>query len=283
VRLRADLYASDTMPRPWEPGPSRPNARPSGRGGVRRLQRVLALGAFGAAAFGLSHAVLSIRLDRSRVAQAPDVHAPMAEPGPQVVPQSEPTDDRQAAEDVTRRVGILAGHWQYDTGAVCEDGLREVDVTLDVALRTKALLEAAGLEVDVLPEHDPDVPAEPVLGYRAAALVAIHADSCEVAGASGFKVARWVGSSTAEDDDSLVACLESEYARASLLPRHDDSITTNMTHYYALREVSASTPGAIIELGFLLEDRAFLEDHRYEAAQGVAGGILCFLAAGEGS
>jgi len=26
------------------------------------------------------------------------------------------------------RVGIVAGHWQYDSGAVCPDGLREVDI-----------------------------------------------------------------------------------------------------------------------------------------------------------
>jgi N-acetylmuramoyl-L-alanine amidase len=182
------------------------------------------------------------------------------------------------------RVGLIPGHWQFDSGAVCPDGRREVDVTSDVAVRVRAILEARGLEVDLLPEHDPDAPEPPLQGYRAAALVSIHADSCDVPGASGFKVARWPYSYTGTADDRLVACLYREYAAATLLPRHDESITVHMTNYYvhmtnyyAFREIAAETPAAIIELGFLGDDRAMLEDHRYEMALGVANAIRCFL------
>jgi N-acetylmuramoyl-L-alanine amidase len=175
------------------------------------------------------------------------------------------------------QVGILAGHWQYDTGAVCPDGLREVDVTTNVAVRVRNILETAGVTAEVLPEHDPDRPQAPLVGYRARALVAIHADVCDLPGYTGFKVARGTFSTTPGADDRLVACLNKEYAAATLLPVHKDTISVNMTNYYVFREIAADTPAAIIELGFLHDDRAVLTDNAYEVAQGVANGLRCFL------
>jgi N-acetylmuramoyl-L-alanine amidase len=272
--------------------PEGPALRPTGLvGAAIDLAKLVALGA---ASFTVAAVVLGVRTGRFVAvgshagdggASADPVHASMNRPAAAVPPvERDPAlpPGAQGAPipaDATApaRVGILAGHWQYDSGAVCADGLREVDVTTDVATRVEALLEGAGYDVEILPEHDPDVPGPPVSGYEAAAFVAVHADSCEVPGASGFKVARFVGSSTPDQDDRLVACLESRYASATLLPQHDDSITANMTYYYALREIAPLTPGAIIELGFLLEDRAFLDAHRYEAAVGIADGVRCFL------
>ena len=150
-------------------------------------------------------------------------------------------------------------------------------MTKDVALRVQALLEYRGFQVELLPEHEPGVPQPPIDGYRAAAVVSIHADSCDVGDVTGFKVARGLYSSTADQDDRLVECLEDEYAASTLLPRHDDSITQNMWSYYAFREVAAVTPAAIIELGFLGGDRDAMDRLRYEMALGVANGISCFL------
>ena len=67
-----------------------------------------------------------------------DAGAPTGTPPPPVPPN---------------KVGIIPGHWEYDTGAVCPDGRREVDVTTDVAMRVRALLEYRGFDVDFLPEH----------------------------------------------------------------------------------------------------------------------------------
>jgi N-acetylmuramoyl-L-alanine amidase len=175
------------------------------------------------------------------------------------------------------QVGILAGHWKYDTGAVCADGLREVDITTDVAIRVRNILETAGITAEVLPEHDPAHPQAPLLGYRAKALVAVHADVCDLPGYSGFKVARGIHTTTPDADDRLVDCLNREYAAATLLPVHADTISVNMTNYYAFREISGDTPAAIIELGFLHDDRALLAENTYEVARGVANGIQCFL------
>lgn len=178
--------------------------------------------------------------------------------------------------DVSNRIGILAGHWGYDTGAVCNDGLREVDITHDIAQRVATRLQALGYEVDILQEQDPDIPAPPLQNYRAAAFVSLHVDSC-IPDASGFKVARWAFSQIPEVEDRLVTCLEREYAATTGLARHDSSVTIDMWNYYAFREIAKPTPGAIIELGFMSGDRWVLVGQPDLAAQGVVNGILCFL------
>ncbi len=179
-----------------------------------------------------------------------------------------------------RRIGLIPGHWGYDSGAVCPDGLYEVDVTVDVALRTQAILETRSIAVDLLEEHDPDTPQAPLQGYRAAALVSLHADSCTPVGASGFRASRWPYSSTPAADDRLLACLYDRYGAATMLPRHDSSITIDMWNYYAFREIHAETPAAIIELAFLGDDREFVDEHRYSMALGIADAISCFLDGG---
>ena len=230
----------------------------------------------------------------SRASLAPPPMEPASEPdgargpapdsfatGPGAAPTAPPTPPtpRPTPPPTPRPgpIGIIPGHWRLDSGAVCPDGLREVDVTTDVALRVRALLEYRGFRVDLLPEQNPRAPSAPVLGYRAAALVSIHADSCDVPHASGFKVARGRFSTTPHEDDRLVRCLEREFAAATLLPRHDDSITPDMWNYYAFRAIDGATPAAIIELGFLGGDRGALDRLRYEMALGIANGISCFL------
>ena len=80
-----------------------------------------------------------------------------------------------------------------------------------------------------------------------------------------------------EEEDRLVGCLIREYAAATGLRFHRDSITFDMTGYHAFKEIDPMTPGAIIELGFMGADRSLLTDRSYEVAQGVARGIACFL------
>ena len=170
------------------------------------------------------------------------------------------------------RVGIVAGHSGYDPGAVCPDGSTEADVNMAVAEEVVALLGRKGYQVDLLKEFD-----EMLTGYRANALVSIHADSCDVPGASGFKVARVTDSAIPEAEDRLVACLYREYEAETGLARHPSSITDNMTNYHAFREIDYYTPGAIIETGFLLDDHDLLVHRPKVVARGVAAGVVCFL------
>lgn len=169
-------------------------------------------------------------------------------------------------------VGIVAGHSGNDPGAVCPDGLAEVDINLSVAREVVSLLKRRNYTVDLLQEFD-----EGLTGYKADALVSIHSDSCEVPGASGFKVARVTDSALPKAEDRLVNCLYQEYQSYTGLPRHPNSITDNMTNYHAFWEIDKGTPGAIIEIGFMLEDRQILVSRPKVVARGIAAGIICFL------
>jgi N-acetylmuramoyl-L-alanine amidase len=170
------------------------------------------------------------------------------------------------------KIGIVAGHWQSDSGAVCPDNLQEDRINLDVASRVVAILQYEGYDAELLPEF-----SEKLTGYRANAFVSIHADSCDVPEASGFKVARVAASAIPEEEDRLVECLIREYGKVTGLRFHRDSITFDMTEYHAFKEIHPQTPGAIIELGFMGADREILTEHSSRVAEGVVQGIVCFL------
>lgn len=194
---------------------------------------------------------------------------PSRTPPPSATPEVSPTP---TPEPQPWKVGIVAGHWRSDVGAVCDDGLQEVTINLDVASRVVAVLQHEGYDVDLLPEFAEELP-----GYQADAFVSIHADACNVPEASGFKVARVAASAIPEEEDRLVSCLIEKYAAASGLPIHQNSITYDMTVYHAFNEIDPQTPGAIIELGFMAADRELLTDESFRLAQGIAQGIACFL------
>lgn len=173
-------------------------------------------------------------------------------------------------------VALVAGHsGGEDPGAVCPDGLREVDITIDVAQRAKQMLQARGYRVEILAEFDPRLNVSR-RDYAPNAFLAIHADSC-VYYASGYKVARAANSASPQEDDRLVRCVSSSYAAASQLAFHEGSITNDMKHYHGLMKIHPLSPGAIIELGFMGSDRAILVNQREQLALGIANGIERFL------
>lgn len=177
-------------------------------------------------------------------------------------------------------IALLAGHsGGIDTGAVCPDGLREVDITKDVAARAMMMLQARGYRVDILAEFDKRLDATK-RDYAPQAFLAIHVDSC-VYYASGYKVARADNSAVPQVDDRLVQCVSLSYGAATQLSLHPGSITTDMTHYHALEEINSQTPGAIIELGFLGSDKSILVNKRDVLALGIADGVDAFLRGGQ--
>jgi N-acetylmuramoyl-L-alanine amidase len=170
-------------------------------------------------------------------------------------------------------IGIVAGHSGNDSGATCDDGLTEVSINENIALRTKTLLEQHGFVVDLLEEYDPRLE-----GYKATALLSIHADSCQFIddNATGFKVAASQAGRAAEASARLAACLENRYAARTGLKNHPGSVTWDMTGYHSFDEIDPDTPAAIIEIGFLFLDRNFLIQEADLVAQGLADGIFCF-------
>jgi N-acetylmuramoyl-L-alanine amidase len=176
------------------------------------------------------------------------------------------------------RIGIVAGHWGNDSGAVCVDGngdvtLTEMDVNLEIAALVQQQLTEAGYQVDLLREFDTRLN-----GYRALAIVSIHNDSCEYINdqATGFKVAAALNTHDVNRVNRLTACLVDRYQNMTALAFHAGSITSDMREYHAFREIDPSTVAAIIETGFLNLDREILTKETDRIAAGVVDGILCF-------
>jgi N-acetylmuramoyl-L-alanine amidase len=193
-------------------------------------------------------------------------------PTPQPSPTLRPTIARPAGP----YVGIVAGHWGNDSGAVCPDGITEQQVNLEIAKKVTEQLRARGVWVDLLQEFDPRLE-----GFQADVLVSIHADSCDPIDAdppaTGFKVAGSAGSQIPTITGKLVDCLRTEYQKATSLDFHENSITRDMTSYHSFREIDPNTPAAIIETGFLHLDYDMIVRQPDRPATGIANGILCFL------
>jgi N-acetylmuramoyl-L-alanine amidase len=191
---------------------------------------------------------------------------------PKAVPTPPPS--RRTVQGAGRpRIGIVAGHSGFDSGAVCPDGLTEVSINLNVAQAVVAQLEAEGLRVDLLEEYDDRLDE-----YTATALISVHADACLYPEATGFKVASLEGS-TNPLNQVLVECLASEYKDRTGMQFHANSITYDMTQYHVFNTIRDQTPGAIIEVGFMLTDRELLTEQPDLVAQGIVDGIYCFLSA----
>lgn len=186
---------------------------------------------------------------------------------------SQAAADEQTAA-IEPRIGIVAGHWGNDSGAVCPDGLTEVEVNLNVATRVQDTLVALGFEVDLLEEFD-----DRLDGYEALALVSIHADTCNFIddNATGFKVAAALASENPEQANRLVACLRERYRTETGLNRHPASATVDMSSYHAFEEIHPNTTAAIIEVGFMNLDRQILTTQPELLAEGIARGITCYI------
>jgi N-acetylmuramoyl-L-alanine amidase len=212
------------------------------------------------------------------------VETPTAESTPVVTP---PTETPIPTPGVPR-IGIVAGHWwlgedgqqSLDVGAVCDEGLptqlTELEINLDVAQRVVSELREKGYEADLLQEWD-----DRLLGYQADILLSVHADACLYPEASGFKVARVADSRVPDIEDRLVGCMIDAYGARTGLDFHQGSITADMAQYHTFYEIDPRTPGAIIEVGFMLTDRWLLTSRADLVAQGIIDGIFCFLE-GEG-
>ncbi len=174
-----------------------------------------------------------------------------------------------------KRIGIVAGHHEYDSGAVCPDGLTEAQVNLNIAQQVVKGLASRGYDVDLLAEDD-----DRIEGYHADALISIHADSCEYINdqATGYKAAHSaVRTSALHLDQRLLSCVVEKYGQVTGLPYHAYSITPDMQLYHSFRKIAPDTPSIIIEVGFLYLDRDILTNHSDAVALGIIDGVLCFL------
>lgn len=181
----------------------------------------------------------------------------------------------EAAEQAkSNRIGIVAGHYGNDPGAVCPNNVTEAELNLEIATLVQKDLSDLGYDVDLLEEFD-----DRLLGYRGALLVSIHLDSCEYVNdqATGFKVAAALSAQNVANNQRLTACLSDRYAEITGLPYHAGSVTDDMTYYHAFAEIDPATVAAIIEAGFMNMDYRFITEETDRIAEGIVAGILCYL------
>ena len=168
------------------------------------------------------------------------------------------------------RVGIVSGHRNFDSGAVCADGLTEAQVNAGVSEQVVDLLRQRGLDAEMLDEFD-----ERLIGYVGMAVISIHADSCQGPGAdrSGYKTS----ASDAAGAGALEACIITQYGAQTGLAYDPKTIKPHMIKYHAFNRVAPTTPAIILEIGFMGGDRALLTPNSATVAQAIADGIICFV------
>lgn len=181
-----------------------------------------------------------------------------------------PVVQRLAQSPGPIRIAIVVGHRNSDSGAVCDDGLTEVEVNTNIAEQVYTQLTEQGIHTDLLDEFDPRL-----ANYYGTAFISIHADSCVYYNelATGFKIA----GSSFTDSSQLSICVESAYRDATHMFYHENTITPHMTDYHAFREIALGVPAIIIETGFMNLDREMLTIKANIPATGIANGILCYL------
>ncbi len=202
-------------------------------------------------------------------ATIPEEGGGLSAPIYKTVPEK-PVLQRLAQSPGPLRIGIIVGHRNSDSGAVCEDGLTELQVNSDIAQQVQAQLLAKGIYAELLDEFDPRL-----INYYATALISIHADSCVYYNelATGFKIA----GSSFTDSSALSICVEEAYQRTTGMFYHANTVTPHMTDYHAFRKIARGVPAIIIETGFMNLDRRMLTTDSYIPAAGITDGVLCFL------
>lgn len=190
--------------------------------------------------------------------------------------------------DGPTKVALQVGHWKNDelpeelerlrgnTGAT-GGGKSEWEVNYEIAIRTQKLLEEEGIVVDLLPTAIPK-------RYFSDVFVSIHADGHVDTTKTGFKAAAPRRDFTGKAK-RFVERIKQEYSKSTGLQWDEETITRNMTGYYAFswwryeHSVHPMTVSAILETGFLTSwsDQQILIGTPDIPAEGLANAIIAFL------
>jgi N-acetylmuramoyl-L-alanine amidase len=178
-----------------------------------------------------------------------------------------------------RDIGLISGHAGFDSGAICTDNdgevtLTEVEINAKITDIAAKRLRRAGADVTVFDEYDPRLE-----GLRVDVLLSLHADSCIET--SGFKAANSSNSRIPGEEERLLNCIDRQYAAATGLSLHPNTVTHSMTGYHAFNRIAPETPAAILEMGFLGGDSDLLVRRPQIAAKGITDSLLCFLDEGD--
>jgi N-acetylmuramoyl-L-alanine amidase len=167
-------------------------------------------------------------------------------------------------------VVIDAGHGGFDRGGIPRQRVSEKDMTLDVAVRLRSVLERSGYRVVMTRDSDVFVPLPTRIGiansYRNAIFVCIHFNSAPRSGANGIETYFY-------GRDSLALASAIHYNLIGNTPSPNRGVRRR--GYFVLRK--ARVPAVLVECGFLTnpsEARNSLEtSYRQLLAENIARGI----------
>ncbi len=170
----------------------------------------------------------------------------------------------------TTTVVIDAGHGGFDRGGIPRQRLPEKIMTLDVAQRLRAVLEANGYMVVMTRNGDVFVPLPTRVAiansYRDAIFVSIHFNSARRAGANGIETYFY-------SRESLPLASAVHYNVASGAPSPNRGVRRR--GYYVLRKTRI--PAVLVECGFLTNPTeaqyAQTTSYRQQLAEEIARGI----------
>ncbi len=188
---------------------------------------------------------------------------------PEILPTLLPNDQN--------RIGIVAGHWGFDSGHTCAaelHSLREVDVNLRIATYLRDILTQRGYQVDLLREFDPAL-----AGYVGIALIAIHNDSCDYinSNATGYKISSLGEVAYPTEAKNLLGCLNDRFSRVTGQPYSGNVISSDADIFYDYAAIDPYTTAAIIEPGFMNLDYRFLTEKTELIARAIADGLVCYV------
>lgn len=212
-----------------------------------------------------------------------------------------------------QKIVIDPGHGGEDPGAIGPGGISEKEITLDIALKLKELLQkSSDLKVILTREKDVYVPLEVRTAIanseRAGLFVSIHANATRNKNISGFEVytlnftkdphAIEIAASENAVSSKTIGELESLIKRILLNTKKGESVNlarfiendlrkhTNVRSlgvkeapFYVL--IGAEMPSILVEVGFISNpddrNRLRLDSFRRNVAQGLFDGILNYI------
>lgn len=169
-----------------------------------------------------------------------------------------------------------AGHGGKDQGASYGEVL-EKELTLEIAKKTKEILEEAGYRVSMTRKDDTFVDLYDRADYanrkNSKVFVSIHCNSSEEDGAEGIET--FYAASKEEESQALAQALQTGMVEQT--EARDRGIKT--ADYVVIKETDM--PAALVEVGFLSDsgERQLLQQEEYQKklAEGIAAGILEYL------
>ena len=186
-------------------------------------------------------------------------------------PTPEPIVEPEAAPTRSSTIIVIdAGHGGFDRGGIPRQRIAEKDMTLDVALRLRSILQKSGYRVVMTRDRDVFVPLGTRIGianaYRNAIFVCIHFNSATRSGAEGIETYFY-------SRDSLALASAIHYNLIGNTPTPNRGVRRR--GYFVLRK--ARVPAVLVECGFLTnpsEGRDALKTtYRQSLAENIARGI----------